>query len=63
MLTCEELDSHVMNLTSAIHEAFMQSCPNSSNKKKFNFWWNEKLTNLKKECRRLYRWYSKDSTK
>ena len=55
--TTEELDLVVDALTDALHSSFVTACPGKINKPKKNHFWNKKLSVLRKECRRLYRFY------
>lgn len=59
--TQEDLDESVEKLTNSIHSAFVQSCPGHTNRPKGNQWWNRELNSLKRECRKLYRWYKNSS--
>jgi ribonuclease HI len=52
-----ELDSKAEELTKSIIDAYKKSCPlkKAGNKHKPNPWWNEDLTSLRRESRRLGR--------
>lgn len=53
----DELDATVDCLNKAVEEAYRTSCPESEWKAKDNNWWNNELSKLRKESRRLLRLY------
>ena len=55
--TTTDLDRAVVNLTNALSNAYVSSCPGRRGKPRKNHWWNRELQALKRECRRLFRQY------
>lgn len=53
----DAVDTAVESLTNALHSAFLHACPGRSSKPLKNRWWNNKLSTLRKQCRKLYRSY------